>query len=71
MGEVVSFRAPEGQVRKSRAAVDAAGAEILFFTGVRYERAADPEPALAEGDSGAPQSGGMGGRRGGRRRRRG
>jgi hypothetical protein len=70
MGEIVSFRPQEGKVRKS-ASADAPGAQILFFTGVRYERMAESKPARIEGDSGAPQSGGIGGARGGRRRRRG
>ena len=70
MGEIISFRPHEGQVRKSRASTDRTGAKILFFTGVRYERMSDPPTALAEDDSGAPHSGGMGAR-GGKRRRRG
>ncbi len=71
MGEIVSFRPQRGQVRKSSAAAEGPGAEILFFTGVRYERIAEAKPAQVEGDSGAPKSGGFGGARGGRRRRRG
>jgi hypothetical protein len=66
MGEIVSFRPQQGQVRKISAAAERTGAEILFFTGVRYERMAD-----CKGDSGAPRSDGIGGARGGRRRRRG
>jgi len=71
MGEIVSFRPQEGLARKSRASTGTSGAQILFFTGVRYERMAEVKPALVESDSGAPQSGGLGGARGGRRRRRG
>jgi hypothetical protein len=70
MSEIVSFPPQEGQARKSRASTETTGAQILFFTGVRYERMTDPAPALVEGDSGAPRSGGVGGARGGKRRRR-
>ena len=71
MGEIVTFRPHGGQFRKRSASADRPGAEILFFTGVRYERMADPVVALAEGDSGAPPAGGLGGAGGRRRRRRG
>ena len=71
MGEIVLFRPQQGQVRKRSAAAETAGAEILFFTGVRYERMAEARPARMEDDSGAPRSGGIGGARGGKRRRRG
>ena len=66
MGEIILFRPREGQARTARPSVAEAGARILFFTGVRYERMAD-----CKGDSGAPRSDGIGGARGGRRRRRG
>jgi hypothetical protein len=71
MGEIVSFRPQQGQVRKISAAAERTGAEILFFTGVRYERMSESAPPLVLGDSGAPRSDGIGGARGGRRRRRG
>jgi hypothetical protein len=45
-------------------------AQILFFTGVRYQRA-EPAAAALDGDSSAPPSGGMGGAGRGRRKRRG
>jgi hypothetical protein len=70
MGELIMFQPREGRVSRSRADAVNAGAQIMFFTGVRYERMADP-PALAAADSGAPPAGDMGGTRGGRRRRRG
>ena len=66
MGEIILFRPREGQARKTRSSAVGAGAQIMFFTGVRYERM--QEPAQQEGDSGAPPAGGLGG---GRRRRRG
>ncbi len=44
------------------------GAEIMLFTGVRYERMADPAPVRDSGDQGAPVGGGVGG---GRKRKRG
>jgi len=68
MGEIILFRPREGQARTARPSVAEAGARILFFTGVRYERMAEPAPSYNDGDSGAPPAGGMGG---GRRRRRG
>jgi hypothetical protein len=69
MGELVLFRPAGGQQRKTQAGRGEA-AQILFFTGVRYERMAAAAPAL-ESDSSAPSSGGMGGAGGGRRKRRG
>ena len=56
MGDIVEFRLPRWSADAPRP-VRAEAAEILFFTGVRYERAAEP-PALEgpppEGQSGAP-----------------
>jgi hypothetical protein len=69
MGELVLFRPAGGQQRKSRAERGRA-AQILFFTGVRYERMASAAP-VHESDSSAPSSGGMGGAGGGPRKRRG
>ena len=68
MGELILFRSAAGPRKESAERGDAA--QILFFTGVRYQRA--PEPALGSegGDSDAPRSGGVGGP-GGRRKRRG
>lgn len=70
MGELVLFRPAGGQERKNHAGREER-AQILLFTGVRYQRpgdAADPSPA---DDSNAPPSDGMGGAGGGRRKRRG
>jgi hypothetical protein len=50
MGEIVAFPIPAKQLRRRRAA----SAEILFFTGVRYEREADSPPAApthSDGDA--------------------
>jgi hypothetical protein len=63
MGEVVLYRPREGQSRKNIFTARSGG-QVVFFTGVRYERMPDA------GDSGAPPAGGLGGAgRGGRRRR--
>ena len=67
MNELIRFR-PTRRLHPSPH--DERGAQILFFTGVRYERMAAAAPAL-ESDSSAPSSGGMGGAGGGRRKRRG
>jgi hypothetical protein len=64
MGDLVLFRPVAGQERKAKIARGDV-ARILFFTGVRYQRA---EPSSAS-DSKAPPSGGMGGAGGGRRKR--
>lgn len=43
MGDVIAFRPPAARPSNGEGAVQpAAGAEILFFTGVRYERATEP-----------------------------
>jgi hypothetical protein len=70
MGELVLFRPAGGPERRNQTARDE-DARILFFTGVRYQRASDPAASTSEGDSNAPPSGGMGGAGGGRRKRRG
>ncbi len=67
MGEIILFRPREGQAREVRNLNAEPGAQIMFFTGVRYERQSEPAPVSGDGDSGAPRAGG----RGGRRRRRG
>jgi len=68
MGELILFRPAAGPRKENAERGDAA--QILFFTGVRYQRS--PEPTLGSdgGDSDAPRSGGVGGP-GGRRKRRG
>jgi hypothetical protein len=43
MGEILAFPIPAKPVRRRRAET----AEILFFTGVRYERPADAPPVAA------------------------
>jgi hypothetical protein len=68
MGELILFR-PAARPRKASAEHSEA-AQILFFTGVRYQRAPEPAARLAGDDSDAPRSGGVGAG-GGRRKRRG
>jgi hypothetical protein len=69
MGELVRFRAAAGPRKDSADRSD--NAQILLFTGVRYQRSADVSPKVQAGDSDAPPSGGVGGAGGGRRKRRG
>ena len=61
MGEIYAIRA---QKRRSPV-TPSGGAEILFFTGVRYQRAIEEEPSSAAEPRSPPPNGG------GRRRRRG
>ena len=68
MSEIILFRPREGKARDGRASATGSGAQIMFFTGVRYERMAETAPFFKDGDSGAPPAGGLGG---GRRSRRG
>jgi hypothetical protein len=66
MGEVIRFARDSRRGRKRREGERPA--RILFFTGIRYERFAEPKAAFDQSDSGAPPAGGIGG---GRRKRRG
>ena len=63
MGDLIAFRSqrPSGQARPS-----GAGAEILFFTGVRYQRMSDEAPPA----SAKPRKPRVQGGPQGRRRRR-
>jgi hypothetical protein len=70
MGELVLFRPAGGLERKNCASRDQ-DARILFFTGVRYQRASGPGGPSGAGDSSAPPSGGVGGAGGGGSKRRG
>ena len=46
MAEILNFPArPKGAPPANEAALPRASAAILFFTGVRYERMAEPAPA--------------------------
>jgi hypothetical protein len=65
MGDLIAFRSqrPSHEARPS-----GAGAEILFFTGVRYQRMNDE--ALANEGPRQPQQGGKNGGPGRARRRR-
>lgn len=67
MGDLLAFRLPR---RSVDAKPSRSGAQILFFTGVRYERRREDQPlALVTPDQ--PQEGGNGGLGRGKRRRRG
>jgi len=68
MGELILFRSATGPRKETAERGEAA--RILFFTGVRYQRAPEPDSGAEGGDSDAPRSGGIGGP-GGRRKRRG
>jgi hypothetical protein len=70
MGDVILFRLRTGQSRKNNDCVARAGAQIVFFTGVRYGRMPEALPAPGAVDSGAPSAGGVGGAGSRRRRRR-
>lgn len=70
MGELVLFRPVGGQRQKNLATRDQE-ARILFFTGVRYQRASNSVMVAGDGNSSAPPSGGMGGAGRGRGKRRG
>ena len=65
MGDLILFR-PAGEARPG--APPSGGAEIVFFTGVRYERAREAPDAARPPD--LPRAGGKG-RIGRNRRRRG
>jgi len=60
MGELIRFRPRQGaktEVEAARVPLSGEGATILLFTGVRYERHEDPQPAKT------PRPAGRGGRR--------
>lgn len=68
MGEVIMFRPRPGG--NSTGAPATTGAQIMFFTGVRYERMAEPVATLQGGGEPSPTERlGKSGR--GRKRRRG
>ena len=69
MGDLLLFRPSANAARGSRVEPPAHSARILFFTGVRYGRGAEPGPVAVEQD--APPKGGVDGTGGGRRKRRG
>ncbi len=70
MGDVILFRLRTGQTRKNSDSAARAGAEIVFFTGVRYARMPEALPTPGAGDLGAPPAGGVGGPGSGRHRSR-
>lgn len=65
MADVIPFAPRRRFARTATAAADAAPAQILFFTGVRYER--QPEPPAAKPQRRPRPTGGSG--RDARRRR--
>lgn len=69
MGDLLLFRPSRNAARAMRADAQPQDAHILFFTGVRYRRETEPNPACASQD--APPKGGVDGTGGGRRKRRG
>jgi hypothetical protein len=66
MGDLIAFRS---QKLSGKARSSAAGAEILFFTGVRYQRMTEVAPSSIATPQ-QPQPGGKGGPGRARRRRR-
>ncbi len=50
MGELLMFRPRRGRSWRSRDPASN-GAQIMFFTGVRYERMSEAAPALGTGSS--------------------
>jgi hypothetical protein len=68
MGELVIFRRYSSAASRQAGPPTSQGAEIVFFTGVRYDRG-EPATAIAE-TSEPPPEGGLNGAGGGRRKRR-
>jgi hypothetical protein len=69
MGDLIVFRPSANLKRPNDDSASQRNAQILFFTGVRYKREAEPIVSPTEQD--APPKGGMDGAGGGRRKRRG
>ena len=69
MGDLIFFRPSSNSTRADRAPAPSQDARILFFTGVRYKREAEPILAIVEQN--ASPNGGIDGTGGGRRKRRG
>ena len=68
MGDLISFPTSRNAASATSAEASPQGAQILFFTGVRYKREIEtPQPAVQT----APPKGGVDGTGGGRRKRRG
>jgi hypothetical protein len=67
MGELVIFRRSSA-VSRPAAPPPPQGAEIVFFTGIRYDRG-EPTAANVE-TNGPPPEGGLNGAGGGKRKRR-
>ena len=69
MGDLLTFRRVSSAAPQIAARPPAQEADIVFFTGVRYQRA-EPAAPIAE-TSQTPPGGGLNGAGGGKRRRRG
>ena len=69
MGDLILFRPSPNATRSSSGPAESQDARILFFTGVRYKRETESNPAAPGRD--APPKGGVDGTGGGRRKRRG
>jgi hypothetical protein len=67
MGELILFRPAAGPRKENAERGDAA--QILFFTGVRYQRPSELALGSEGGDTDTPRSGGIGGPAGRRKRR--
>jgi hypothetical protein len=70
MGELVLLRPREGRSSRSHSPVPS-GAEIVFFTGVRYERMKEPDNVLQGALPDPNPAEGLGRPGRGRKRRRG
>jgi hypothetical protein len=70
MGELIWFRPREGRSFRTEN-IASAGAQIVFFTGVRYERMRDPDPLVQGGLPDPNPAEGLGRSGRGRKRRRG
>jgi hypothetical protein len=71
MGDLISFRPTRNAARAKSVPPHPQGAQILFFTGVRYKRGIELPPAPLSTRHDIPPKGGMDGAGGGRRKRRG
>jgi len=71
MGELIYFRAAAGADQPRSAPSQATGAQILFFTGVRYQRHLPADLVDPNSGSSSPRGGGMDGAGRSKRKRRG
>ena len=71
MGQVINFRAAASADQPRSALSASSGAQILFFTGVRYQRHEPADLIAPITDTFSPPGGGMDGAGRGKRKRRG